>query len=325
MNISKIAELSGVSKSTVSRVLSGTGSFSAKSQAKVMEVVNALDYRPNPYARILNKKSTNLIGVIVPDITNPYFPEIIQEIEKVCASHDYKIILCIIDSPKHSEIEYLDMLETMRVDGTILLCPTTNLTDLSAYDRQALVSVDAVVSHSIPFICSDFYKGGFLAGTKLIENNCKHLLHVSGHDYYYANIQRRNGFQAALSSHAGEVQSQHSLADISISHNLKDVTHYLNAHPEIDGIFTDNDSIAFFLLRALQELHIPVPDRIKIIGYDNNFMIPMVYPPLSTIAQPIARVGQLAAETIINMLHTQQVSYENILDVTYIKRETTLI
>lgn len=325
MNIIQIAEMAGVSKSTVSRVLSGNGSVSPKSYEKVMRVVNEIDYQPNPYARILNKKSTSLIGIIVPDIINPYFPQIIQDIQAICTKHSYRILLCITDSGSKNEEEYLDMLENMRADGTILLCPTTQVTDISKYDRQAIISVDAVINDKIPFVCSDFYKGGYLAANKLVENGCTNILHISGHNYYYANQQRHLGFETGIKEHLNSIQSYQILSDFSMSHGLDIIHAYFQTHPNIDGIFTDNDSIAFMVLRILHSLKIEVPSKIKIIGYDDNFMIPMIYPPLSTIHQPIAQIGQLAAQTLINMINHQQINYQNILDVTYVKRSTTII
>lgn len=325
MNIIQIAELAGVSKSTVSRVLSGNGSVSAKSYEKVMKVVNEINYQPNPYARILNKKSTALIGIIVPDITNPYFPQIIQEIQTVCSEEGYRVLLCIADSDTKTETDYLDMLENMRVDGTVLLCPTTHVTDLSKYSRQSIISVDGVVNETIPYICSDFYKGGFLAANKLIENGCKNLLHISGHNYYYANVQRHHGFETGVHANQDKIQKYDLLPDFSMSHGLDTIREYFLSHPDVDGIFTDNDSIAFMVMRVLHELKIDIPNQVKIIGYDDNFMIPMVYPSLSTIHQPVAEIGQMAARTLINMINNQQIQFENILDVSYIKRDTTLI
>ncbi|MEG1947148.1 MAG: LacI family DNA-binding transcriptional regulator [Lachnospiraceae bacterium] len=325
MNISEIAELAGVSKSTVSRVLSKNGSVSVKSKEKVLKAIQDSNYRPNPYARILNKKSTNLLGVIVPDIANPYFPQMIQEIEHEANIRNYKIILCISGTTAESEFEYLDMLENMCVDGTILLCPTAHITDLSAYERQSIISVDAVINENIPSICSDFYKGGYLAASKLLENNCKNILHISGHNYFYANIKRRQGFEAAISTAMDSINKYDLLSDLSMSKGFKIIREYFAAHPNVDGVFADNDSIAFMVLRILNELHIRVPDQIKVIGYDDNFMIPMVYPALSTIHQPISEVGRLAAITVINMINRQKVNHVNILDVAYIKRETTLL
>lgn len=323
MNISKIAELAGVSKSTVSRVLSKNGSVSEKSRVKVLQVIEESNYRPNPYARILNKKSTKLIGVIVPDISNPYFPQMIQEIEHEANKRGYKILLCVAGSDSKKEYEYLDMLEEMCVDGTILLCPTTYITDLSAYARQSILSVDGFINETIPYICSDFYKGGYLAATKLLENNCKNILHISGHSYYYPNIKRRQGFESGISRSSDKINTYELLSDLSMSKGLKTIGEYLRLHPDVDGIFADNDSIAFMVLRTLNELHIPVPQKVKVIGYDNNFMIPMVYPALSTIYQPIAKIGTLAAATLINMIQKQQINFENILDVSYICRDTT--
>lgn len=325
ITISTIAKLAGVSKSTVSRVLSDNKNVSKKTREKVLKIISDNDYRPNQYAQILNNKSTNLIGVIVPDITNPYFPEIIQQIEYIATLRNYKIILCNTNTQAKSEFEYLDMLEDMRVDGTILISPTTAINDLSQYSRQAILSVDAIINDQHPFVCSDFYKGGYLAGTKLIENGCKNILHISGHDYFYANVARRQGFEAAISSSLKSINTYKLLSDLSISKGYEKIKEYIANHSNVDGIFADNDSIAFTILRILHELDINTPEKVKLIGYDDNFMIPMVYPLLSTIHQPITEVGTLAAETIINMINHQQIKYSNILDVSYIRRSTTLV
>lgn len=324
ITISTIAELAGVSKSTVSRVITNHENVSDKTRRKVLQIMADNNYTPNRYAQILNNKSTKLIGVIVPDISNPYFPEIIQQIEYIATTNDYKIILCNTNNRAKSEYEYLDMLSEMRADGTILLCPTSKINDLSAYEDQAIVSIDSIINKKHPYVCSDFYKGGYIAGKKLIENGCKNVLHVSGHSYFYANIARRKGFDTAISS-SEDITRYKVLSDLSISRGYTRIKSYLLDHPEVDGIFADNDSIAFTILRILNELKIKIPESIKVIGYDDNFMIPMVYPLLSTIRQPIKEIGTIAANTLISMVNRQQVNYENILDVEYIKRDTTLV
>lgn len=322
MNISTIAQLANVSKSTVSRVLSKNGSVSKEAYQRVMKVVQETGYRPNQYARILNKKSTNLIGIIAPDITNPYFPQIIQCIGEVATTSGYRVILCTADTK--SENEYLDMLEDMHVDGTILLCPTTDLSDLTRFERQQFVSVDAVINDTVPFVCSDFYKGGFIAATKLVENGCKKILHISGHDYYYANIQRQHGFNMGVKQYENSNVQAILLSGVSNSTAYDIIKRFLLNNPAIDGVFAGNDSIAFIVLRILNELNIHIPESMKVIGYDDNYMIPMVYPLLSTIKQPISDIGKTAVTTLINMIHNQQVTRENILNVDYIKRNTTI-
>ena len=325
MNINTIAKLSGVSKSTVSRVLSKNGSVSKESYEKVMQIINQYDYKPNRYARILNNMPTNLIGIITPDITNPYFPEIIKCITEIATEFGYRVILCNTDTKLKSEADYLNMLEEMQVDGTILLCPSTDLTNLSDYSHMPLVSIDAVINDDIPYVCSDFYKGGFIAGTKLIENNCKHILHITGHENFYANIQRKRGFEACLHQYKSDDIQFYLLSDISISTSYEKIKEYLTHNPQIDGIFTDNDSFAFTVLRILNELNMPVPNKVKVIGYDDNFMIPMVFPLLSTIHQPISDIGKTAITTLLNLINNQQIKRINILDVQYIKRNTTVI
>ncbi|MCI9270562.1 MAG: hypothetical protein HFH11_05365 [Dorea sp.] len=130
-----------------------------------------------------------------------------NDIQTVCSKHSYRILLCITESGSKNEVEYLDMLENMRADGTILLCPTTRMKDISKYDRQAIISVDAVINDKIPNVCSDFYKGGYLAANKLVENGCKNILHISAHNYYYANEQRHMGFETGIKEHLNSIQS----------------------------------------------------------------------------------------------------------------------
>ena len=324
MNINTIAKLSGVSKSTVSRVLSKHGSVSAESYEKVMKVVNENNYTPNRYARILNNMPTNLIGIISPDITNPYFPEIIECITNIATSKGYRLILCNTDTSSQSEISYLNMLKEMQVDGAILLCPTNEI-ELLSFSDLPIVSIDSIINEDIPYVCSDFYKGGYIAGAKLIENGCKKILHISGHDNFYANIQRKNGFNAAISQ-AKKVDIEiFNLSNLSTSSCYKEIKSFIIEHKGIDGVFADNDSFAFTVLRIFNELAIAVPEKACVIGYDDNFMIPMVYPLLSTIHQPIKEIGATAITTLIDLILNHQIKRTNILDVNYIKRSTTRI
>lgn len=323
LNLSDIAKLAGVSKSTASRVLSNHEHVSEKSRAKVMAVVEKVNYKPNQYARILNNKSSQIIGIVVPDLMNPYFPEIIQHIERFASEKGFRIILCNTKASGKSEYYYLDMLEEMHVDGTILIAPSNEITEINKYQRQAIISIDGIINKKCPYVSSDFYKGGFIAAQKLIENGCKNILHVSGKDSYYPNICRRKGFIEGI-NRCANIHAFEVLSDLSLSKTHDVLYDYLNSN-NVDGIFADNDSIAFSILRVLGELNINTPDQIKLIGYDDNFMIPMVYPLLSTIHQPIEKVAEIATTTLINMINKYQISLQNIVDVEYIKRDTTSV
>lgn len=324
LNINTIAKLSGVSKSTVSRVLSKNGSVSKEAYEKVMRVINENHYTPNRYARILNNMPTHLIGIVSPDITNPYFPEIIECITTIASDNGYRVILCNTNKNNNTEISYLGMLREMQVDGTILLCPTNDI-DLSDIQDMPIVSIDSIINENIPYVCSDFYKGGYIAGSKLLENGCRNILHISGTENFYANIQRRNGFEAALMNCKSRKLNLERLSNLSTSSCYNEIKEFIISHPDIDGVFADNDSFAFSVLRILNELSISVPDRISVIGYDDNFMIPMVYPLLSTIHQPITEIGATAITTLLDLIKNHQIKRTNILDVSYVKRNTTKV
>lgn len=323
VTINTIAKLSGVSKATVSRVLSNHPNVSEKTRQKVLEIIREHNYQPNRTAQMLNKKASKLIGVIVPDITNPYFPQLVQEIEQAVAQKGYSIILSNTVGAKEKK-NYIHMMQSMQVDGVIVIVPSP----MTTFDEDItvpVISLDGILHDDVPHIASNFYKGGFLAGERLVQNGCRNILHLSGQSHYHANVLREKGLRDGIESARGNIEIDIGKfeTDLSESENYENVKSFFKKHQNIDGIFADNDSIGFTALRILNELNISIPEQIQIIGYDDNFMIPMVYPLLSTIKQPIKEIGIIAANTIINMIDKKQVKKENVLDVIYVKRDTT--
>lgn len=323
ITINDIAKICGVSKATVSRVLSNHENVSEKTRQKVLQVIKENNYEPNRSAQMLNKKASKLIGIIVPDITNPYFPQLVQEIEQAVAVKGYNIILSNTVGEKNNK-NYIHMLQNLQVDGIIVIVPSP----MTVYDenvRVPVLSLDGILHEDVPYIASNFYKGAYLAGEKLVNNGCKNILHLSGQSHYHANVLRENGFRDGIkaASNSENIIVGKFETNLSESKNYENVKNFFKSNNDIDGIFADNDSIGFTALRILNELKMNIPEDIQIIGYDDNFMIPMVYPLLSTIKQPIKEMGIIAGNTIINMINDVAVNKESILDVIYIKRDTT--
>ncbi len=324
ITINTIAKMCGVSKSTVSRVLTNHPNVSEKTRQKVLKIMEEHNYQPNRTAQMLNKKASKLIGVIVPDITNPYFPQLVQEIEQAVAQKGYSIILTNTVGAREKK-NYIHMMQSMQVDGIIVIVPSP----LTTYDDKIyvpVISLDGILHEDVPHITSNFYKGAYIAGEKLVQNGCRNILHLSGQSHYHANVMREKGLRDGIEHARGNIKINIGKfeTDLSESDNYENVKSFFQQYKDIDGIFADNDSIGFTALRILNELKISIPDQIQIIGYDDNFMIPMVYPLLSTIKQPIKEIGIIAANTIINMLNDKPVKKENVLDVIYIKRDTTI-
>jgi len=323
ITINTIAKLSGVSKATVSRVLTKHPNVSEKTREKVLKVIKEQNYQPNRTAQMLNKKASKLIGVIVPDITNPYFPQLVQEIEQAVSQKGYSIILANTVGAKEKK-NYIKMMQSMLVDGVIVIVPSS-MTEYDDSITVPVISLDGILHEDVPHIASDFYKGAFVAGEKLVQNGCRNILHLSGQSHYHANVLRANGFLDGIESAKGSnvIEFGKFETDLSESKNYEDLKTFFKEHKNIDGIFADNDSIGFTALRIFNELNVKIPEEVQLIGYDDNFMIPMVYPLLSTIKQPIKEMGIIAANTMIKMLDNIEVKKENILDVIYIKRNTT--
>ena len=164
--LTDVAKKAGVSVTTVSRVINDYGYISQKTRDKVFAAMEELNYQPNSLARSLHGKSTNLVGLIFPAITNPFFAELVEKIEQKLFSEGYKVILCNAGSDKEKEREYLKMLLANQVDG--IIAGAHNL-GIDEYNRVGLpiVSFDRKLSEQIPIVSCDNYAGGKLAVQEL--------------------------------------------------------------------------------------------------------------------------------------------------------------
>lgn len=315
-----IAKIAGVSEATVSRALNNKGEISSKTKSLILKIIEEHNYVPNSVARSLYTNSTNIVGVIVPDIINPYFPEVIQTIEITLSGFGYNVMLFNTLNNEDVENHHLRTITSLNLAGLIIIAP--NISSKKYETLQIpMVSIDGILNNKIPYVISDFYNGARTAVQMLIKNQCRSLLHVSGPLVYYSSFERCNGFIEECDRNRIGYKVLQTNLDTSDFDMIKS---YFNEHREIDGIFAANDSIAFTCIRALSELQIRVPDEIKIIGYDNNFMANVVNPPLSTIAVPIQKIGTEASLILVNMIRDQPYQRDNVLDVSFIQRNTTL-
>lgn len=178
-NIHDVAKIAGVSSTTVSRVLNNRGYISEKTKEKVYKAMEEINYFPNDLARSLFRKRTNLIGLIIPNSSNPFFGELAFHIESICTSMGYKLLLCNSLHRKDKEEKYLEMLIRNQVDGVIAVTYNRGILN---YHKQNLpiVAIDHYLSDTIPVVGSDNYDGGKKAAELLIEKGCRHIVHLNG-------------------------------------------------------------------------------------------------------------------------------------------------
>lgn len=304
-NIRDVAHLAGVSVATVSRYLNQKGYLSEKSKKKIEVAINELSYKPNLIARSLSTKQDNSIGLILPDITNPFFPELARAIEDTCIKKGYSIILCNTDDSIEKETHYLQLLKQKYVAGLII---TMNHLPKSVYlDLNIpIVGLDRVENLPIPIITTDNERGGMMAAEYLIQKGSKNLLILSGPTAEESVARRVQGFQ----------QYTATLEDVNVvilpSHfnykkSFHEVVRFLKEHPTIDGIFACSDMDGIAAIKAATSLNYSIPEEIQVIGFDGISIGELTSPSLTSVAQNIYLLGSLAAEQLIAQIEGQEV------------------
>lgn len=320
-NIKDVAKLANVSVATVSRVINNKGYVNEHTKELVMEAIKELNYVPNEIARSLYRKSSKIVGIIIPDLKNEFFNDMIAGIEEVIFKHGYKTMLCTSKESLDREKEYLQMFSTNKIDG-LILC--SNSPDIASYTNLdiPIVALDRIISKDIPSITADNYMGGILAANHLIKNNCTHIVQFRGPLPFAPANERANGFLQTIQRH-----SNIKLHTIELDYNLDPtpiIEEFLTTNPQIDGIFAASDVFAANCIRCLKKLGRNIPQDVKVIGYDNISICEFTDPTISTIAQPIVEMGELAAETLFKLIKNEAIEQFHIsLPVKLIERESS--
>ena len=320
-NIKDVAKLANVSVATVSRVINNKGYVNEHTKELVMEAIKELNYVPNEIARSLYRKSSKIVGIIIPDLKNEFFNDMIAGIEEVIFKHGYKTMLCTSKESLDREKEYLQMFSTNKIDG-LILC--SNSPDIASYTNLdiPIVALDRIISKDIPSITADNYMGGIIAANHLINNNCTRIVQFRGPLPFAPANERANGFIQTIQRH-----SNIKLHTIELDYNLDStpiIEQFLTTNPQIDGIFAASDVFAANCIRCLKKLGRKIPQDVKVIGYDNISICEFTDPTISTIAQPIVDMGELAAETLFKLIKNEPIEQFHVsLPVKLIEREST--
>jgi LacI family transcriptional regulator len=322
-HISDVARLAGVSPATVSRVINGTAKVSEEKLKRVLKAIDETDFKPNEIARSLYKKSSRIIGYIVPSILNIFLTEIGRAIEDEAFQNGYKMILCNSDENPEKEIAYINMLSSMNADGIIIAANNEHLDEEIRNCKMPIVVLDKNAGTSYTAsVQSDNYSGGRIATEHLIECGCRHIVMMRGPQKYSSGQQRFLGYVDVCNEHGVQplfINSQYSFQDgIECSREL------LRRFPNVDGILASTDMVALSLYKVLCEQGRRVPDEIMIVGYDGLELSELMTPALTTVVQPIEQIGRLAAKLIINQVANKKIEQrENILPVSLKIGQTT--
>ncbi|MBM6858950.1 LacI family DNA-binding transcriptional regulator [Clostridium saudiense] len=325
--IRDVSKLAGVSVATVSRVINKKGYVSKETEKAILDAMKKLNYTPSDVARRLAGKKSNTIGLIIPNILNPFFPQVARAAEDIANKLGYNLILCNTDNSREKENQYYEMLLNKQVDGIIISSYTATPNELLALiDRgMPIVVLDREFKeYDIPSINVDNRQGGRLAAKHLIECGCKKIAHIAGPTYIESFQDRLLGFKDYLS----EVGLYSPDIIVSSDFSLKDgyeATKVLVKEKGVDAIFACSDLLAIGCYKALKEMGYESFEKVKLIGYD-GLEANINYLELSSVAQPMYGLGKGAVELLIKKIEeNSDISKEKIkLQPEIVARESTL-
>lgn len=322
-SIREVAKIAGVSPSTVSRVINGTANVCDEKKQRVLRAISETGFKPNELARALYKKSSKIIGVIIPNIENPFFNELAKAIEEEAYRNGFRILLCNSNDNTEKELLNIQMLNQMKADGIIIVTnsDTTGREIVKCELPVVVVDRKFSVDGEIAYIESNHYEGGKMAMQHLLDCGCKNIVCLKGPVEYSSGCQRYLGYQDICAKYGIKEQYVDCIYDYEAG--LKATRELLKKYPRVDGIIACNDMVAISAYKILQKEGYEVPNDVQIIGFDDIKFSRLFTPEFTTIIQPIAKMGTLATQIIIQNANGLPFQRENIFDVSLVKRQTT--
>ena len=322
-SIREVAKIAGVSPSTVSRVMNNTANVDEEKRQRVLAAIEETGFKPNELARALFKKSSKIIGVIVPTIENPFFNEMAKAIEEEAFQNGYRLLLCNSNGNVEKERINIEMLTQMKADGLIVMTNSDKTGEIISECNLPVVVVDRLLTdhNGIADIESDHYQGGRIATEHLLECGCENIVCLKGPQKFSSGKKRYQGYLDVCNEHG--LEERYVDCDYSYDSGLKATTELLEKYPEADGIIATNDMVAISVYKVLQKAGLKVPDDIQVIGFDNIQFSWLFTPEITTVTQPILEMGRQAVQVIVNYINGKPFESHNVFEVSLEKRQST--
>lgn len=326
-----IADKLDLSPTTVSRVLNGKAEayrISNTTADAVLAIAAELDYSPNRLGRGLRIRQTHTLGLVIPDISNPFFAKVASNIEKAARAAGYNLVLC--DSEEDTELEQaaLRMLLSLKVDG-LIVCPVgqegEHLQRITAAGH-AMVLVD----RSLPdvgclSVVSDDHKGAVEAVAHLVANGHAKIGCIQGLSGTSTAESRVAGYRAAMQEHGLPVDESLIVGDsFQDESGYRAAVKLLNRPDRPTALFVGGNLILIGVLRALQSVGLKVPDDVSVIGFDEQPYSGFLSTPMTTVSQEIDRMGQVATELLVKQIASgvRETVHQVVLPTTLISRDS---
>ncbi len=307
VTMSDVAREAGVSLMTVSRVVNDKGEISPATRQRVLEIIERLGYRPSGIARGLATRHTSTLGLVIPDVANPFFAEVARSAEHVAYAEGYNVFLCNTEEDAQRELAVLESLEEKRVDG-VLLCSSrlddNELQEAVARHPAAVLINRRLAGNVVGRVLVDDEAGGQEAVQHLLQAGHRAVGFLAGPPASHSGQQRAKGYRAALAA-AGLPDTPAWVRHCSpmVAGGLTATRQLLLDHPELTALFCYNDLVAVGALQACAELGRAVPTDLAIVGFDDIPLAALVTPPLTTCRVPRHELGSQAMRLLLDRIN----------------------
>jgi LacI family transcriptional regulator len=306
-----VAREAGVSLMTVSRVVNNKGNVSTETKQHVQDVIELLDFRPSGIARGLATDQTQTIGLVVPDVENPFFSAVTRGVENAAYTEGYNVFLCNTEENPNRELTVLQSLEDNRVDGFILC--STRLTEKQLEEVLPRQSAAVLINRKLPTKPSwsqvgtvriDDTKSGRVAVRHLLNFGHRAIGFLSGSQNSSSGHGRLRGYQTELEKAGIDPKSDYTLpCQPTVSGGYLAAIQLINRHPEITAVYCYNDLVAVGVLQACNETGRRVPIDLAVVGNDDIPLAAIVTPPLTTCRVPCYELGTQVVCALLNILN----------------------
>lgn len=317
--IKDVAQLAGVSVGTASMALNGSEKIADSTRERVMDAVKKLEYRRNPYARTLGSQKSYSIGLVVTDLSNPFFGTLVELLQDKVSKHGYDLVLGMSENRNALEKRAVSHLIDNAVDGMLIV---------PAHDRNQDVShIQDLQRYEIPYVfvtsyypdvagdcvMTDLSKGSYELTRHLLETDRQRITIVSGYSELVLSSERIRGFMDACAQYGIQVERE------QIVETEPDYMGGYRAMNQIlergipDAILAVNDMVAMGIIKRAKELNLRVPEDIAVAGYDDLLFSSMLERPLTTVRQPLEQISEKSVEYLIERIEKPELAQRRLV------------
>ncbi len=329
--LNEVSAYTQLSKTTISRVLNGKSRefrINRHTQERVIAAAQELNYKPQLVAQLLHKKPMSTIGIVMPNLSNPFFASLASAISVEAKKHDLFVMLFDTQEDPVQEDSALNKMQEFRVDGIIIAPCGRDSRKLEKINRTIpVVQVDRYFENSeLSYVSTNNYRGAYEAMRLLLTSGHRNVVCIQGPTFSVTNRERIRGCRQAIEEFGQECSLQVLGNDFTIQNGYIEGQMALSRKPRPTAIFAMSNTIMLGTLRAIKEHHLAIPDDISLLSFDDNIFIDYLNPPITRVAQPVSSMGIAAIKMVVNSIQNSGELHSNmLLTPTIINRDSIRI